>query len=121
MAKTKLLNLDTLADEELIVVLGGKEHKLKEMSVADFIWAQQNLKSVSQKSDEVEIMESMIGMFLRQFPTMERKDLESLPLQKLNQMAEFVQSFGMKGAEKAVEEAEKSSKGETVPTAAVQS
>lgn len=121
MAKTKLLNLDTLADEELVVVLGGKEHKLKEMSVADFIWAQQNLKTISQKSEEAEIMESLIEMLLRQFPTMERNDLVSLPLQKLNQLTEFVQSFGMKGAEKAVDEAEKSAKGETLPTAAVQS
>lgn len=120
--KVKLLNLDTLAEskEELVVVLNGKEHKLKEMSVSDFIWAQKNLKDVSQGSSEEEVVKSLVAMLLRQFPTMSESELMELSASTLNQLTEFVQSVGMKGAEAAVAEAEAEavSKGEVVTTAA---
>ncbi len=122
MAKTKLLNLDTLSDsnEELVVVLNGNEHKLKEMSVSDFIWAQANIKTASEKQEESEVVEALVTMLTRQFPTMTRAELMELSFSKLNQLTAFVQSVGMKGAEAAVAEAEAEavSKGEVVTTAA---
>jgi sulfur carrier protein ThiS len=53
---TKLLNLDEFGGSEtLTIVLNGTEHKLQEMTVADFIWAQKEMKRQESMQDEVAV------------------------------------------------------------------
>jgi len=108
MTKTRFLNLDELkAPEEVVVKLNGQEHQLKEMSVADFIWAQKNLKKLEEVEDEGQQILTLIEVLHRMFPTIPKNELENLGLAKLNALADFAIQVGMQGAEETIKEAEK--------------
>jgi hypothetical protein len=103
MANTKFLNLDEFGEGEVLtIVLNGKEHRLQEMTVSDFIWAQKEMKRQESISDEVAVFESLVTMLSRQFPTVEKRELEALPMNKLRKLMDFVNSMAQQGAESAV-------------------
>jgi hypothetical protein len=100
---TKLLNLDEYGEvETLTIQLNGKEHKLQEMTVADFIWVQKEIKRQESMKDEVAVFESLVDMLHRQFPTIERHELEGMPMGKLRKLMDFVNSIAQQGAEGAI-------------------
>lgn len=103
MANTKLLNLDEFgANETLTIVLNGAEHKLQEMTVSDFIWAQKELKTQEDMKDELAVFESLVRMLSRQFPSVPDGEFNKLPMSKLRALMDFVNTLSQQGAEKAL-------------------
>jgi hypothetical protein len=100
---TKLLNLDEFGGSEtLTIVLNGTEHKLQEMTVADFIWAQKEMKRQESMQDEVAVFESLVNVLARQFPSVPKEELHKLPMSKLRALMDFVNSIAQQGAEATV-------------------
>jgi hypothetical protein len=100
---TKLLNLDDLGETEVMTIrLNGVDHKLQEMTVADFIWAQKEIKRQESLKDEVAVFESLVDMLGRQFPTVPKEELQAMPMGKLRKLMDFVNSIAQQGAEGAV-------------------
>lgn len=100
---TKLLNLDEFgATETLTIVLNGSEHRLQEMTVEDFIWAQKEMKRQESLHDEVAVFESLVNILSRQFPTISKESLHKLPMSKLRALMDFVNSIAQQGAEATV-------------------
>lgn len=105
MADAKLLNLDEFSESEsLNIVLNGATHKLQEMTVSDFIWAQKELKRQEGLNDEVAVFESLVTMLSRQFPTVPEGEFNKLPMSKLRKLMDFVNAISQQGAEKAIAE-----------------
>ena len=105
MADTKLLNLDEYGEgDSLTIVLNGNSHKLQEMTVSDFVWAQKELKNQEGSTDEIAVFESLVRMLGRQFPTVPAGEFEALPMSKLRKLMDFVNNISQQGAEKALAE-----------------
>lgn len=100
---TNFLDLDAVAPEiDLTVKLNGKKHKLKPLSVEDFIKNtkdQAALGASTQVEDEVNLV---LRMLTRSFPTMTEDELRQVPLNKLWKLLEFARDNG--GASKVEEE-----------------
>lgn len=107
---TKFLDLDALDEREAITIkLKGVTHAFKEMSVEDFIWAQNKTKDVINAKEEGDYITATVEMLKRSFPTCSNEDLMALPLTKLRALNEFVMKLALFGAETAVKEGEKES------------
>lgn len=106
----RFLDLDALAPEiGVSITLKGKNHKMAEMSVQDFVWAQKlagenkELDPENMKDEDFEyVMTRMIDVLARQFPTCEREDIAGLPISKLTALIKFTGQLGAEGAVAAV-------------------
>lgn len=99
MSKMKILDLDGLEESEVVtIVLNGTRHQLKEMSVQDFIWSQQEIKR-QDKLDELGQFESLLKLLARQFPTATEAEFRALPMSKLRKLMDFVNNIATEGAE----------------------
>ena len=111
--ETRFLDLDALAsDVKVSITLNGNKHEMSEMTVADFGWAQKmageqekldadNLKD----EDYTRIMDGMIDVLDRQFPSCPREEIASLSIAKLTALIKFTGQLGAEGATAAIEEA----------------
>jgi len=120
---TKFLDLDALTDNVGVSInLNGSKHQMAEMSVSDFVWAQnmtQKQKEIDGEPSEeqmAEVLDSMIDMLTRQFPTCPREDIAGLSFTKLTKLVKFAGDTGAAGAETAVAEAEEAGNLTTVVT-----
>jgi len=111
--EARFLDLDALAPEVAVsILINGNKHEMAEMSVADFVWAQK-LSGEQSKLDPSDmdnegyekVMQSMIEVLSRQFPTCPRKEIEALPIVKLTALIKFTGQLGAEGAEAAIAEA----------------
>lgn len=88
---TKLLNLDELpVSVERTIVLNGKRHEMKPMSVGEFIAQQKLAKELEGNTDAAKEFEAVIGMVNKSFPTMKREELEALSFDKLRAIFDFL-------------------------------
>lgn len=121
MSKVRFLNLDEVTPEaEVVVTIDGQDHKMVEMSVSDFLWAQKRLADLEDNKDEmspVEMLQVTVDVLCRQFPTVKREQFERLGLTRLNKLVQFTQETAAKGAEDAVAEQVKEGNVEMEPEA----
>lgn len=119
-SNTRFLDLDALAPEVAVsITLNGNKHEMAEMSVQDFVWAQKlagENETIDPKNmndeDYAVIMERMIDVLFRQFPTCKREEIASLPIAKLTALIKFTGDLGAEGAVVAISEAQAEGKGE---------
>lgn len=117
MSNTKFLNLDEFqTPEEVTIRHNGVDHHMKEMSVADFIWAQKNLKNADKGSEEDQLGE-LVDVVHRQFPTFPKEEIMSLGLTKLRAITDFLTQIAVSGAQDTVKKAAER-QGEASPAAA---
>jgi hypothetical protein len=96
------LDLDAIAEgAELVVKLKGKEHKLKQASVADFIANTKQLQKLQGKMTIEEEFDQLIEMILRCFPTMKRDDIDGMTVPQMNRLV--ATAFEMNGQQEAGE------------------
>lgn len=87
----KILNLDELGKKEVrAIVIGGKEHEIKEMSVEDFIEVTKSAEKLEKTTDPAEQIQETVNMLQRALPTVDRKDLLALSFEKLTALGAFV-------------------------------
>lgn len=101
-APVKFIDLDAIVPDEVVVKLGGIEHKLVPLSVEDFI---NNTKDVEKYASEVISTEAEIEMvskmLMRAFPTMTVEMLRKLTLPQLQTLVQFAQDHnGQRQVEK---------------------
>ena len=97
----KYLDLDAVKQAEVVVKLNGKSHKLKPVSVSDFVENTKLIASLGPNADLETEMATIIKMLLRSFPTMVETDLTNLSFDQLNKLLEFAKEFG---GQKSVED-----------------
>ncbi len=122
--EVRFLDLDALAPEVAVsITLDGENHKMAEMTVKDFVWAQkiagetQAIKAEDMKDEDYEdVMERMIDVLDRQFPTCGREKIAGLSIAKLTALIKFTGQLGAEGAAAAIAEAEAEGKVEMVET-----
>ncbi len=122
--EAKFLDLDALAPEvEVFITLNGNKHKMAEMTVQDFVWAQKlasdndKIDTDDMKDEDYEIvMGRMVDVLARQFPSCERKEIADLPIAKLTALIKFTGDLGAEGAATAIAEAAEEGKVEMVET-----
>lgn len=122
--ETRFLDLDALAPEVAVsITLNGEKHAMSEMTVADFVWAQKmageqaNLDADNLKDEDyTRIMDGMIDVLDRQFPTCPREEIANLPIAKLTALIKFTGQLGAEGATAAIEEASDEGKVKMVET-----
>lgn len=96
------LDLDAIApDVELVVKLGGKEHRMRPLSVEDFVKNIKDQSALAASNSDVEAeIDLVIKMLIRAFPTMKGEDLKKVELNKLWKLLEFARdNNGAKTAE----------------------
>ena len=101
---TNFLDLDAVAPEvELTVKLNGKKHKLKPLSVEDFIRNTKDQIALSSVGDVESEVNLILKMLVRAFPTLTEEELREVPLNKLWKLLEFARENN--GSAKVEEEA----------------
>jgi len=125
--EARFLDLDALAPEVAVSIrINGNKHEMAEMSVADFVWAQklageqskidiENIDNNDAKAYD-DMMQSMIDVLSRQFPSCPREEIAALPIVKLTALIRFTGQLGAEGAEAAVAEAAEEGKVTMEPT-----
>lgn len=88
---TKVLNLDEFQTEKKLV-LKGKEHAVRSMTVEEFI-AGDDWDERFKKADGKGQVEMLIDMLLRYIPTCNRADLVGLEVGKLSVLVNFVRGL----------------------------
>lgn len=96
---TKYLDLDALVTDDITVRMNGTDHKYKQMSVEDFIWAQKKVDSLEKEQTENEQVDMMIQIIQRSFPTIGQTDLLKLSMDKLMALVDFVLSLSKPATE----------------------
>jgi hypothetical protein len=87
----KILNLDNLgAKEERQLVLGGKEYRIKEMSVEDFIESSKTAEKLENEKSVVVQMEAAIKLIKRAVPDIKEAELRALSMEQLAAVSRFV-------------------------------
>jgi hypothetical protein len=116
---TNFLDLDAVAPEvDLTVKLNGKKHKLKPLSVEDFIKNTQDQMSLSGASNVEDEVNLVLKMLTRAFPTIAEDELRAVPLNKLWKLLEFARDNNGSGKVEDEARAEQEAKAsENPPTA----
>lgn len=103
---SKILNLDELAPaEERVIVLKGKRHPLKVMTVEDVIANARSAERLERATDEIEQFEVLIEMLARNFPTMPEDEWRTMQVPQLEAVFKFAQELGQEANEQAAQEA----------------
>ena len=100
--KTTYLDLDAVvADNEVVVKLGGVEHKLVPITLEDFVRNTKIVQDMGVTTDPETEMKLVTDMLFRAFPTMTPEITNKLTLIQLNTLMEFAQKHnGTKKVEK---------------------
>ena len=117
--KTQFLDLDALLPAvEVTVKLGGKSHKLKQLSVQDFVANTADQQKLGEASTLAAEVETVVRMLHRAFPTITIEAFHKLELAKLYKLLSF--ALEQNGSDKASKEvaAEAKSDDENPQTAA---
>ena len=101
---TKYLDLDALVADEISIRLNGVDHKFKEMTVEDFVWAQKKSEEADKTKVESDQVMWMIQIVQRSFPSVTTESLMQLPMAKLMALMEFVMSLASKKDEPATQD-----------------
>ena len=97
------LDLDEIGTQDTMVVkIRGREHKLREATVDDFIAntrESQRLAKDAKTPDEE--LEAILNMILRAFPTLTRTDLGGVSMSNLNKL--LASAFAMNGQDAGIQ------------------
>ena len=110
--EVKFLDLDALAPEVAVsITLNGEKHEMAEMTVKDFVWAQkiaaenQNVTPDDMKEEDYEkVMERMIYVLSRQFPTCKRDEIAGLSISILTALICFTGQLCAEGRDAVIYE-----------------
>jgi hypothetical protein len=87
----KVLNLDALAQKEAReVVIGGKAHAVKPMSVGDYVSIGALAAKMEKEKDPAKQLDASISLLTFALPTADKKDLLNLSLPQLTALTAFV-------------------------------
>lgn len=102
----KYIDLDAVDPNanEVVIKLGGEEHKLVPITVEDFITNTKLVQSLGTSTDIEKEFEIVINMLCRSFPTIKEDQFRKLPLEKLNRILEIARANN--GEEEVKKEAE---------------
>lgn len=107
--EVKYLDLDAIAPKVAFKIrLDGEDHFMKEMSVEDFVWATNEAQKQLDNYDNMtpkEMVESMIAVLSRQFPTVKEKQFKDMGLEKMRRLMEFTRELAAEGAEETIAKA----------------
>jgi Mg2+/Co2+ transporter CorC len=113
----QFLDLDAVSmPTEVVVKLDGKEHKLQELTVQDFIENTKDQAKLGETSTVEEQMDVMIAMIHRAFPTISEDQLRKLGLTKMTSLLNF--ALQNNGDADARDEAEQTAKESESPLTA---
>src|SRR5665213_4517497 len=104
----RYLDLDAiLPDNDVVVRLGGVEHKLVPISLEDFVKNTKAVQNMNASVDPTDEMALVCDMLFRAFPTMTPEIANKLTLIQLNALMDFAmeQNGGKKVQKEAAEEA----------------
>ena len=88
---TKLLNLDDLpTGDEKTIVLKGKRHQMKPLSVGQFIEQQKTASKLETDDDLSGMVDLLVGTIGRAFPTMPEDELRGLTMGQLQSVFQFL-------------------------------
>lgn len=87
----KTLNLDSLgAKEQRELVMGGKTHVVKPMSVKAFIATTKVIESLKEDQSVAAQINGTVSIIRNSVPTLDEEELFALPLEHLRTLMEFV-------------------------------
>ena len=91
MSQLKVLNIDTLSKQERVIVLGGVEHKVHEMSVENFLETTAALNEIEASgfSLDKQVL-GTVDMIMRSVPTAPRELLVKVPMSQLQTIVAYV-------------------------------
>lgn len=116
MSTPKILDLDALVSDVLIVRLKGKDHPLKQATLNDFLMNAKDLERMGTAATIDDEMVTTTNMLKRAIPSLTDDDINGLKMIELTALVDWVhQVNGQKDTEKAAKEAAK-----TDPTLAAQ-
>jgi hypothetical protein len=100
---TKVLNLDDLETTvERVIVIGGKEHKMKPFTVEAFI---NQMKEIEQIGDNEpsgsEMFATSVRMIQRAFPTLDDDVVKNMTTFQIDAVYNFLKDRGTEEVEKA--------------------
>lgn len=92
---TKLLNLDELPTAaDVAIVLNGRRHVMKPMTLGDFIRQQKAAEALKGQNNVAAEIDTLIGVVVTAFPTLPRDEVEALDLGRLNAIFDFLGAQG---------------------------
>jgi hypothetical protein len=93
MSKTKIINIDDLAQASKAIKLDGETHDMREMTVQEFIDKAAEARSVEAKSAEMTLDEQIktaVDMVADAFPTVAKARLQQLKLPQLMAIMDLI-------------------------------
>lgn len=102
---TRVLNVDGLAQEKREIVLNGKTHEIKELSVDGFLATMDFAKSKEGDTSTGSGIDSAVHMILLAIPTLTVSDIRALPPQHMWAIVNFIQGDVPDEIKQAVSEA----------------
>lgn len=97
----KFLDLDAVhSDVEFTIKLKGKEHKLREATVEDFIVNAKAIENLTMNASPTKELEITMQMVKRSFPTVSDEDLNGLTFSQLKAIADYAREANGEVAEK---------------------
>lgn len=86
---TKIINLDSLKQEALIIIeVEGKRHEMKTASVDSFIENMKAIEGLGLNASPIQEIEVIIGIVARAFPTLDEKQIRSWPITTIQHLSE---------------------------------
>ena len=90
MSNPKILDLDAVVQESLIIRLKGKDHELKHATLEDFLANAKDLEKLGRAPNLDEEMQTTISMLKRALPSLSIEDINGLKMAELNALVKFV-------------------------------
>ena len=88
---TNFLNLDEFeGDEEKSFTYKGQTHVMQPLSVGDFIKQTKQLAKIKETGDETAAASFMLDSIMAVFPTLPKKDAETLNMARIDKIWELV-------------------------------
>lgn len=99
---TNYLDLDSVeADIDFTVKLNGKEHRVRESSVSDFLANVRAIESLAVGASVEKEYGVIIGIIQRALPTVPEEELQALRLTQLHKIRDYVMTVNGEKAEEA--------------------
>lgn len=96
----KLLNLDNLTTEATeFVVVKGQEHAIQPISVGQFVKMARKGKEVANAGDPLAEYELIVEMVSAAIPTLPVADVESLSMESLQKLSQYISGQDVQGVE----------------------
>ncbi len=102
------IDLDAVAEREVVVVIGGQEHKLVPVSVDDFVANTRMIAELgSLEGDAEKTLKLTKDLLVQAFPTMTIDQIGKMSMTQMNKLVELAHGAnGQKAAEASAAEAE---------------